>query len=159
MLDKEKTIISVTNYARKRLGLDKHFWVLISDINHFKSKDHSGLYDKERFLIRFNKSWIKEASIESLLKCSFHEVFHAFQHQEILKSTIGLKSDFFSMNELKIMKKEFEDENYNLEMWPTYLIEEQAEVFALLLYSEIKKEYDDMNKIVDKYYTMFPNIE
>src|SRR5690554_7302302 len=127
---KYKLIISFTNYARKLLNIDENLWVLISDENHFVSNEHSGLYDKLNFLIRYNKGWIKTASNSEIIKCAFHEVFHCLQHQELIKKSLGISSSIFTSEELEQMEFEFKDENYMLNNWENMLVEKQAEYFS-----------------------------
>lgn len=158
MINKEKLIISACNYAREKINLDENFWVLISEDVHFNDSQHSGLYDKERFLIRFNQGWIKQATYEEILKCAFHEVFHAFQHQEIIKKNLGYTSLFFTDEEFYIMEFEFKDENYDVNKWETLLIEKQSEYFSEILYQEIDKNFKNYKNIITKYYNLFPNI-
>ena len=149
---KEKIIISATNFAREILNIDENLWVFINNENHFISSSHSGLYDKEYFLIRFNSKWLKNASQEKIIKCAFHEVFHAFQHQEIIKRIIGFESLVFNYDELDLMEKEFDDENYNLNNWESYLVEKQAEEFSNKLYCEFKKNFKSIEDFMNKYY-------
>lgn len=158
MTKKEKLIISGTNFARKALNIDENFWILISDINHFIDINHSGLYDKENFLIRYNKSWIRKSNNERILKCSFHEVFHAFQHQELLKRKLGLKTKF-TCDELNQIELEFRDEVYLNNKWEDNLVEQQAETFANELYTIFVSNNYEIDKFITKYLNLFPNLE
>ncbi len=55
MTKNEKLVLDATEYARSFLNIDDELLVLINDINHFESINHSALYDKDNFLIRYNK--------------------------------------------------------------------------------------------------------
>lgn len=156
----EMLVIAATNYARKLMYIDESLWVFINDGKHFKSINHSGLYDKN-FIIRFNREWLKTAKEEQILKCAFHEVFHAVQHQEIMKKELGIESKFFPEDELKQLEFEFKDENYNdsSETWGTYLCELQAEDFAGQMYDKYWEEFNNPQELIEKYYEMFKNKE
>src|SRR5690606_34662171 len=93
---KEKLIISATNFAREKTNVDPALWVFVNKGNIFKSINHSGLFEKDTFVIRFNRDWIKIASEEQIIKTAFHETFHAVQQQALVGRTLGLKSDIFS---------------------------------------------------------------
>lgn len=140
----EKLVLEATEYARDLLNIDKDLWVFINEINHFKGIYHSALYDKDNFLIRYNKEWLKTAQKENIIKTAFHEVFHVLQHACIVESDLGIDHGIFTKEELKQMKHEFLDENYSMEKgkYETLLIEIQAETFAHELYNEVKGKFN-----------------
>ncbi|WP_026391279.1 hypothetical protein [Haploplasma modicum] len=153
-----KLVISATNYARVKLNLDENFWVVISEGKHFLSNNHSGMYDKNHFLIRYNEEWLKNSTSEKTIKCAFHEVFHAFQHQEIIKRKLGLESIYFTNEELDKIEYEFQDEVYNVDKWESFLIEQQAEYFSDYLYSIFIKNNDTLS-VIKEYYELFENVK
>lgn len=159
MSTNEKLIISATNFARSLLNIDEDLWVFINEQTHFNGNDHSALYDKENFLIRYNKEWLKNANSENIIKTAFHEVFHVLQHSEILESELGRKSRLFSNVELKQMKHEFKDENYSTESgkYENLLIEQQAESFAYGLYELYNQRIKTEEKLIKKYFDLYLN--
>lgn len=136
----EELILKATEYARSLLKIDKDLWVFINEMNHFKGIEHSALYDKDNFLIRYNKEWLKTARKENVIKTAFHEVFHVLQHACIVEADLGMDHGIFTKEELVQMKYEFLDENYSMEKgkYENLLIEVQAESFAYALYEQVK---------------------
>lgn len=157
----EKLIISATNYVRKIMTINENIWVFINDNKIFKSTNHSGMYDKENFIIRYNRGWIQMATYEQIIKCAFHESFHAVQHQALVGRMLEINSQWFTEEELDRLEYEFKDENYNNSNsnWHSYLIEQQAETFGRILYDKFAKEYEDLEEFIDQYYGLFPNKE
>lgn len=157
----EKLIISATNYARSVIGIDESLWVFINDGKIFKSINHSGMYDKEHFVIRYNRDWLKTAEFERIIKCAFHEVFHVVQHAELIVRKHGIKSKVFSDAELDQLEFEFMDENYSdsHHAWGSHLAEQQADSFADELYGKFIKNYQNTDDFIAKYYEMYPNKE
>ena len=157
----EKLIISATNYTRSIIGIDEALWVFINDGTIFKSIHHSGMYDKEHFVIRYNREWLKTAEFERIIKCAFHEVFHVVQHAELIARKHGIKSALFNDEELDQLEFEFRDENYSDShlAWSSYLAEQQADSFADQLYEKFIKRYKDIDGFIAKYYEMYPNKE
>lgn len=158
---KEKLIISATNYAREKMNVDPGLWVFINDGSVFKSFHHSGLFEKDTFVIRYNRDWIKIASEEQIIKTAFHETFHAVQQQALIERNLGLKSEIFSEVELNTLEHEFKDENYDdsINTWHTHLSEQQAEAFAAYLFERFNKDLDKHEELVTKYYKRFVNEE
>lgn len=156
LLLNEKLIISATNYARSVLNIDEGLWVFINDSTHFMSNEHSALYDKENFLIRFNKEWIKSAKDDKIIKTSFHEVFHVLQHASILEWQQGYNNEIFTIEELKIMEYEFSDKNYSTDIgkYENQLIEIQAETFASYLFDRMPYSKIDL---ISKYLKLYIN--
>jgi len=157
----EQLIIAATNYARAIFNVDEYLWVFINELNHFTGIDHSALYDKEHFLIRYNREWLKSAKVDNIIKTAFHEVFHVVQHLAILEYDQGKNNGFFTNQDLKRMKHEFLDENYSTKLgkYEELLIEQQAEEFALYLYKEYKKTFKDESELVSKFLNLFVNKE
>ena len=158
---KEKLILSATNYAREKINVDPGLWVFINDGSVFKSIYHSGLFEKDNFVIRYNRDWIKIASEEQIIKTAFHETFHAVQQQALIERNLGLKSKIFSEAELNTLEHEFKDENYDdsIDTWHTHLSEQQAEAFAAYLFERFKEDLDKHEELVIKYYKRFINEE
>jgi len=157
----EKLIISATNLARHIMKLDENIWVFINEGNTFESINHSGMYDKEHYLIRYNREWLKSATEEAIIKCAFHETFHAAQHQAIMERTLGIKSDYFTEVELEKLEHDFDSGNYNDKVgeWGEIFAEQQAEAFAAVFYDKYLETFKSANELIEKYYDMFPNIE
>lgn len=88
----EKLVIAGTNYIREKLKIDENIWVFINDGKNFESDKHSGKFEKEVGVIRYNKDFSKTATEEQVLKLAFHETFHAFQFQEVFNYNQGIKS-------------------------------------------------------------------
>ncbi len=155
----EKLIISATNYAREFLNIDEELWVFINDSKHFMGINHSALYDKENFIIRFNKDWLINATEDNILKTAFHEVFHVFQHTCLLEIELGYNRGIFTNNELEKMKHEFLDENYSTELgqYENLLIEQQAETFAHEFYKTFKSEFNNICGLIEKYNEKYIN--
>lgn len=158
---KERLIVSATNYARKIMNIDEFLWVFINDGNIFKSVNHSGLYDKANFIIRFNREWLKIAEFKNIVETSFHEVFHVVQHQALIEREYNIESKLFTEEELDQLAKEFRDENYNdsSDAWGLNMAEQQAEAFAKHLYNEFIKRVKNIDDFIKEYYIMFPNQE
>lgn len=158
---KEKLIISATNFAREKTNVDPGLWVFVNNGNIFKSINHSGLFEKDTFVIRYNRDWLKIASEEQIIKTAFHETFHAVQQQALIGRRLGLKSDIFSEDELNILEHEFKDENYDdsIDTWHTHLSEQQAETFAAHLFERFKQDLEKHEELVTKYYKRFINEE
>jgi|SRR5690625_971066 len=159
MSTNEKLIISATNFARSLLNIDEDLWVFINEQTHFNGNDHSALYDKENFLIRYNKEWLKNANSENIIKTAFHEVFHVVQHSAIVEFELGIKSEVFSIKELRQMKYEFKDKNYSTEIgqYENLLIEQQAETFAYGLYELYNQRIKTEEKLIKKYFYLYEN--
>ena len=155
----EKLIISATNYAREFLNIDEGLWVFINDSKHFMGIHHSALYDKENFIIRYNKDWLINATEDNILKTAFHEVFHVLQHTCIVEFDLGYNREIFTNEELMQMKFEFLDENYSSELgkYEQLLIEQQAESFAHVFYKSHKEKFTNVNELIDKYYGRYIN--
>ena len=158
---KEKLIISATNFAREKTNVDPGLWVFINNGDIFKSINHSGLFEKDTFVIRYNRDWIKIASEEQIIKTAFHETLHAVQQQVLVGRRLGLKSNIFTEEELNILEHEFKDENYDdsVDTWHTHLSEQQAETFAAYLFERFNKDLDKHEELVTKYYKRFINEE
>lgn len=109
-------VIASTNYARKILNIAEELWVFINDGDMFKSINHSGLFDKDAFAIRYNREFLKSASIEKIMKLAFHETFHAAQLEAVVGSYLGLETKLFTKEEIEQIKHEFKDENYSDEL-------------------------------------------
>ena|GEM_PF-3176626 len=155
----EKLIISATNYARETIGITKSLWVFINNCIMFKSIDHSGMYDKENFLIRYNRDWLKNADHKQIIKCAFHEVFHVVQHDALNNWKSGNVSLIFSDEELRQIEIEFNDYNYSdsIHKWNSYFIEQQAECFAEILYKRFQAEKIKLRDLVTRYYNKYLN--
>lgn len=158
---KEKLVISATNFARNLLKVDDALWVFINDGDMFKSINHSGLFEKEMFVIRYNREWLKISQTDRIIKCAFHETFHAVQYSAVIGFGIGVKNNLFSNDEMKQMIHEFKTENYDdtSDKWGTHLVEQQAEGFALELYEKFIKQFKNIEDFVDSFYEMYLNIE
>ena len=157
----ERLVIAATNYARKLLKVDDALWVFINDGDMFKSINHSGLFEKELFVIRYNRDWITTAETGKIIKCAFHETFHTIQYSAVIGYGMGVKNNLFSDDEMTQMIHEFKAENYDdsSDKWGTHLLEQQAEGFALELYEKFINEFKNIEVFVDRYYEMYPNIE
>lgn len=157
----EKLIIFATNYARSVIGIDESLWVFINDGNIFKSVNHSGMYDKEHFVIRYNRDWLKAAEFERIIKCAFHEVFHVVQHAELIARKHEIKSKVFSDAELDQLEFVFDDKNYDdsNHTWSSHLAEQQADNFAEELYEKFIRKYRNSDDFIAKYYEIYPNKE
>ncbi len=77
----EKLIILVTNNARKKMNVNLGLLVFMNDGSVFKSVNHSGLFEKDNFINRYNCDWIKTATNERIINTAFHETFHAVRQQ------------------------------------------------------------------------------
>lgn len=157
----EKLVIAATNYARKIMEVDCSLWVFINEGDFFKSINHAGMFQKDEFAIRYNRDWLKLADIESVIKCAFHETFHAVQYSALIEYSLGIKSKYFSDDEILTMLNEFESENYNdsIQKWDTYFVELQAEAFAIGLYELLYSKIISIDDFVYIYYDIYPNIE
>lgn len=158
---KERLVIAAANFARLITQVDESLWVFINDGKVFKSNIHSGMYDKDSCSVRFNREWLKTAKLDRIVKCAFHEVFHALQHQELLKRQLGITSDKFTEDELVQMEKEFQDEHHDDSegIYENLLVEQQAETFAELIYRKYSNEINITDKFIEKYYGVFINEE
>jgi len=125
----------------------------------FKSIDHSAMYDKDNFLSRYNRDWLKNADHKQIIKCAFHEVFQVVQHDALNNWKKGSASLIFSNEELKQIEIEFNDYNYNNSIyeWQSYFIEQQAEVFAEILYKRLAAANFELRDLVTRYYNKYPN--
>ena len=157
----EQLIIAATNYARHHLKIDESLWVFLSKGELFKSNKHSGRFEKDVFAIRYNQDWLKTAETDKIIRCAFHEVFHAFQFTELTKESLGLKSNVFTAEELKQLAFEFNDENYDDtdDSWGTYLAEQQAESYAEALYHKFLDEEKSIDQFIEKYHELYRNKE
>ena len=155
----EMLVIASTNYARKILNIAEELWVFINDGDMFKSNNHSGLFDKDAYAIRYNREFLKTASIEKVMKLAFHETFHAAQLESIVASYLGLKSELFTEEEIEQLKHEFKDENYSDEIgiYENLLSEQQAESFAQMVYEKLKKEEINLDKFINEYKSLYLN--
>ena len=157
----EKLVVAATNYIREKLKIDKNIWVFINDGKNFESDKHSGKFEKEVGVIRYNKDFLETATEEQILKLAFHETFHAFQFQEVFNYSQGIKSKVFSDEELKTLEHEFnlntktEDTN----KWHELLLEQQAETFAHFMCEKYKEFFSGAVELIEKYLDMFPNLE
>ena len=158
---KKKLVIAAANYARKVANLNEPIWVFINKGKVFKSKIHSGLYDKDSFSIRFNRDWLITAKDERIVKCAIHEVFHAVQHVELIKKELGMTSELFTEEELIQLELDFKDENYDdsVGVYENLLAEIQAEEFAELVYSKYLKELKTTKVFIEENYSLFVNEE
>lgn len=157
----EKLVIAATNFARNLLKVDDALWVFINDGDMFKSINHSGLFEKEMFVIRYNREWLRTAQPDRIIKCAFHETFHSVQYSAVIGYGMGVKNNLFTEDEMTQMIHEFKAENYDdsSDIWGTHLLEQQAEGFALELYEKFINEFKNIEDFVDSYYEMYPNIE
>jgi len=157
----EKLAISATNYVRKLMNVDGALWVFINDGDMFKSVNHSGMFQKDTFVIRYNREWLKTADQEKIVRCAFHEVFHVVQYTAIVRHSMGIKNTQFTDDEINQLEHEFKDENYDDSngTWGSHLVEQQAEWFAVELYNRFVKQYKDTDEFIVEYFDMYPNIE
>lgn len=157
----EKLVIAATNFARRLLKVDDALWVFINDGDMFKSVNHSGLFEKEMFVIRYNRDCLRTAQTDRIIKCAFHETFHSVQYSAVIGYGMGVKNNLFSDDEMTQMIHEFKAENYDdsSDKWGTHLVEQQAEGFAQELYEKFINEFKNIEVFVDRYYEMYPNIE
>lgn len=157
----EKLVIAGTNYIREKLKIDENIWVFINDGKNFESDKHSGKFEKEVGVIRYNKDFSKTATEEQVLKLAFHETFHAFQFQEVFNYNQGIKSKVFSEEELTVLAHEFNPNTKTEEThkWHELLSEQQAETFAHFMYEKYKESFSGADMLIEKYLDMFPNFE
>jgi hypothetical protein len=157
----EKLVIAATNFARQLLKVDNALWVFINDGELFKSVNYSGMFENEMFVIRYNREWLKTADNDKIIKCAFHETFHAVQYSAVIGYGMGVKNNLFRDDEMKKLIHEFNAENYDdsTEVWGTHLVEQQAEAFALELYEKFINQFKNTEDFIDRYYQMYPNIE
>lgn len=158
---KEKLAIAATNFVRKLMKVDDALWVFINDGDMFKSINYSGMFQKDIFVIRYNRDWLKTAAHEKILMCAFHETFHAIQYSAVVGYELGMKENLFSDDEINQLTREFNAETYNdsNEMWSTYLVEQQAEGFAIELYTKYMEHFNKIDDFIDKYYDLYQNTE
>ena len=152
-------VIAATNYARKILNIAEELWVFVNDGDMFKSNNHSGIFDKDAFAIRYNSEFLKDASTEKVMKLAFHETFHAAQFEAIVASYLGLKSELFTEDKIERLKHEFKDENYSdeIDIYETLLSEQQDESFAQMMYEKLKKEEINLDKFINEYKSLYLN--
>lgn len=143
------------------MDIDDALWVFINDGDMFKSINHSGMFQKDVFVIRYNQEWLKTAVQEKIIKCAFHEAFHAIQYAAVIGHSVGLRNNLFTDNEINQLVHEFKDENYDdsNEIWGSHLAEQQAEGFAIELYEKFIKQYKNVEECIVEYYDMYPNVE
>lgn len=157
----EKLVIAATNFARQILNVDEALWVFINNGDMFKSINHSGLFDKDMFVIRYNRQWLITADKDKIIKCAFHETFHAVQYSAVIEYGMGIKNRLFTDDEMKQLIHEFKTENYDdsSELWGTHLVEQQAEGFALELHEKFINQFENIEDFIENYYEMYRNIE
>lgn len=157
----EKLVIAATNFVRKIMSVDDELWVFINDGDNFKSINHSGMFQMDFFAIRYNREWLKTATHEKIIKCALHEAFHAVQYSAVVGHGRGANNNLFTDREINQLTHEFKMKNYDdsNEMWSTYLVEQQAEGFAMEFYTKYIKQFNNIEDFIDKYYELYPNIE
>ncbi len=157
----EKLVIAATNYVREKLRIDENIWVFVSTGDNFESNKHSGKFEIELCVIRYNKDFLKIATEEQIIKLAFYETFHALQFQELFYYEEGFKSKIFSEAELKILKREFNPDTKTgvTNKWHELLSEQQAETFAHFMYIKYKESFSGAAELVEKYLYKFINLE
>ena len=157
----EKLVIAASNYVRKLMNIDDSLWAFINKGDMFKSINHSGMFQKDVFVIRFNREWLETTTHERIIKCAFHETFHAVQYSAVVGSSLNLRNTLFTDEDVKRLTHEFGDGNYDdsNETEGSYLVEQQAEGFAIELYKRFICQYKNVNEFIAEYNDMYPNNE
>ncbi|MCR3906964.1 MAG: hypothetical protein NUK62_08085 [Tenericutes bacterium] len=58
----------------------------------FSSMNHSGLFEKHTFVIRYNRQWLNNADTDKIVKGVSHETFHSVQYSFVTGSGKVLKT-------------------------------------------------------------------
>lgn len=119
------------------------------------------MFQKQLFVIRYNRKWLRTSEQEKTIKSAFHEAFHAVQYSAVIGFSIGLKNNLFTDDEMNQIVHEFMDYNYDdsIETWGLYLVEQHDEGLAIELYKKFINQYKNIEDFMDEFYEMYPNIE
>lgn len=112
----------------------------------FPNNDICAMFLKEKFLIIFNKEWIRKSSHLDIMLASFHEVRHAYQYLQIIKkSSTKYKED---ETLIKRWRDEFISYNQPKSNNDLQYLQSDIEIDAIAFAALLTKKIFNINTII-----------